>query len=199
MKYNIIFLDIDGVLNSYNTISPDISNGIKALHFDEISFNWFLMTLKDIKNIKVVISSTWRLGSDTLDSFFEFCDKMDASRMRELEPFIHEDWRTKRLRIYGSMRGDEVKEWLNRHKKEINKYIILDDDSDFYKNQPLLKIDGCVGYGFLENQLLKVYFDVQNKETDFAREKAYVKNLIDSKKRHISSVLKIMRKSSKKF
>lgn len=36
------------------------------------------------------------------------------------------------------IRGDEVNAWLAKH-PEVEKYAILDDDSDFYPDQPLFK------------------------------------------------------------
>lgn len=36
------------------------------------------------------------------------------------------------------LRGDEINDWLAKH-PEVDKYAILDDDSDFYDDQPLFK------------------------------------------------------------
>ena len=36
------------------------------------------------------------------------------------------------------MRGDEINAWLSEH-PEVTKYAILDDESDFYDDQPLFQ------------------------------------------------------------
>ena len=41
-------------------------------------------------------------------------------------------------------RGDEIKEWLNRH-PEVTQYAILEDDEDFYPDQHLFKTSWQTG------------------------------------------------------
>ena len=44
----------------------------------------------------------------------------------------------------GEIRGDEVNDYLNRH--VIDKYVIIDDDSDFYPDQKLVKTNVADGF-----------------------------------------------------
>lgn len=128
----IIFLDIDGVLN--NTSMDFDSDEIKSQGI------WFI----DPKNLEVfedmvrrldasiVISSTWRI-TNTREFFKDHLGDYLYSR-------LHEDWATKRL---GSIRGLEVREWIERNipdQWKFKDYLILDDDQDFLWYQPLILV-----------------------------------------------------------
>lgn len=131
----IIFLDIDGVLNSrqsfkktrqeypgdeirYDTPHPD--------HIQELNF------IVKHTNAKVVISSTWRTSFSSLA----------MHRFLRVLGFVGDVIdNTPRLDTY---RGTEIQSWLLAHESKIKKYkdsnlynyepietfVILDDDSD---------------------------------------------------------------------
>lgn len=157
---NIVFLDFDGVLNNRT-----------LFHFDKnlISrdcLRYFLEAIEYISkfiNIKIVISSSWR-DTRGIEYFLEYslsvCNKELHKDIKKLFSYFHEDYCTKWLH---KKRGYEIKEWLSRH-PEVEKYICVDDDSDFLKDQPLLKTN--ISYGFLLNEfnILIAYF-VQNEDT----------------------------------
>jgi len=117
----IIFLDIDGVLNNYNTVCEGV--------------HWEPGLVKILKRIiaetkaKVVISSTWRrteyyrniIKNDMKIDFIDVTPKL---------------WKK---------RGVEIQTWLDEN-PGVEKFIILDDDSDMVHLMPhLLQTDGEFG------------------------------------------------------
>lgn len=104
---NVIFLDVDGVLNSY------ARGGTMALSKTKIK------KLRDIVwcgNAKIVVSSSWRLFPEAR-----------AKLVRYLK--------YKGLTVYGwtldmgepYSRGDEISMWLDTEGRDVEKYVILDD------------------------------------------------------------------------
>lgn len=156
---NIIFLDIDGVLNNSSTY--DIFNS----SCDPVCFYHFMNAFHEINNqlksLKIVISSTWR-GMKFSD--FELVIKETRSeKLKELFPYLHSDWRTNHFSEISTTprekycRGYEIQDWLSRH-PEIENYLIIDDDSDFIENQHYLQTNYDLGFGLFENEILKIYF-----------------------------------------
>lgn len=120
---NIIFLDVDGVLNSLDYAK-------KIYEIDKVARSCYdfpfdprclsnLKYLVDITNSYLVITSTWRMheiGKEILIS--------------ELRKYNLDDRVIGYTSILHKERGEEVKDYLDKLGKEVN-YIILDDDSDF--------------------------------------------------------------------
>jgi hypothetical protein len=144
----VIFLDIDGVLNSETSIR---ANGITNQWNDNPHpehIKWLNYIIKET-GAKVVISSTWRTSASP--SMF--------NRFLSLLGFEGDViGRTPSLEAY---RGTEIKTWLEEHADKIIKYkdstwysykqpvdsfVILDDDSDMVDLTPyLVLIDGLKG------------------------------------------------------
>ena len=124
----VIFLDIDGVLNTEKYIMDLLHKNLSTQDSDWCDFfdPKCIAKLKEIidqTGAKIVISSTWRfLGLDILRKKFEergvsgeIIDKTPLSRsMRE--------------------RGYEIQAWLDNH-EEVESYVILDDDVDMLPSQ----------------------------------------------------------------
>lgn len=127
----VIFLDVDGVLNSEVEFREAANKGIKtsAIIGDE-----HLKLLKHIVNVtgaRIVVSSTWRLGVTRTpngvfrgDSYFEKL-KDDLKRfdieILDVTPNLNGE------------RGDEIKRWISNYEKDhpkLESFVILDDDSD---------------------------------------------------------------------
>jgi len=122
----IIFLDIDGVLNSVASIIAlyDDKPVRNEEGFDHVSVG-LLKRLCKTTDAKIVISSTWR----KLYTYEEF-----------LEIFSRKGWQdfpmigtTPVNQSHGLCRGHEIKDWLDAN--EVETYIILDDDSDMLPEQ----------------------------------------------------------------
>ena len=134
---NVIFLDIDGVLNGYNfwnllgwdIISKFKSNKLKGWYRELTEpFGVHESKVKRLAKIvhktdaEVVISSSWRFGLQS--------NNLSYAQRKLLDLFDKYD-----IKIYGytprsesGKRDEEIKAWLLKH-KEVNKFIILDDEN----------------------------------------------------------------------
>lgn len=123
MKPKVIFLDIDGVLNSLETAKRDGGYGIaKELH----------ARLQDIRtrtNANIVISSAWRVGDG-------WKERLEEAGL-DTEYVIGKTPRMGRPAGTGweyNERGREIAAWLEKH-PQTGKYAIIDDDSDMLPEQ----------------------------------------------------------------
>lgn len=113
---NILFLDIDGVLNDSYTWQNKIRtpNG-----YTGIDDKYVELLSKVVKKygFNLVLSSDWRYDADECD----YAYMVDKLRNFGLEIM------SQTPRISAHLRAREIKEWLNVH-KDVEKYIILDDN-----------------------------------------------------------------------
>lgn len=121
----VLFLDIDGVLNSEKYARSLAKGGMLGIDPEAVRI---LDEILEATGAKIVLSSTWRLYPD-----------LRADVRKNVGEFIDV---TKSLR--SGFRGDEIREWLERH-PEVTEYAILDDDSDFYADQYLYKTRFATG------------------------------------------------------
>lgn len=120
MSEKIIFLDIDGVLNSASWGRHLSNNHEKKYYMYELLCQEMILHLQDIvftTNAKIVLSSSWRLSKRCMTMLEE-----------QLRPYNLEIF-DKTISDPTGERGDEIKEWLSRH-PEVTHFVILDDDSD---------------------------------------------------------------------
>lgn len=129
----VLFLDIDGVLNSRewylrNKENIITNSGFMYRHDEELDPKACALVneLCESENLKIVISSTWR-------KFHTLKEISDMFASRGL--FGHIIGSTPQLR--GGYRGQEVDEWLYDN-PGVTKHVILDDDGDFKPEQPLV-------------------------------------------------------------
>jgi hypothetical protein len=119
----ILFLDIDGVLNSevyYKTTSHLENNSSR---FDPLSVE-FIKKLVEEFSLRIVISSTWRYGAaDRL---------MHELKNSKLIKYLYHEWFTPV--IHPAHRGTEIKLWIDLH-PEVTDYIIIDDDENMLEEQ----------------------------------------------------------------
>jgi len=114
----IIFLDIDGVMNSesyYKTVNRKLKNWSR---FNPISVNIVTKLVKEF-DANIVISSLWRFALKK-----ELSKELNSSGLIN---FLHKDWSTPVIKP--SHRGAEIKLWLDSH-PDITDFLILDDDED---------------------------------------------------------------------
>lgn len=120
----ILFLDIDGVVNSrefmlaeHKRVGHGTMLGISPLLADEVR------RIIEFTQCEVVLSSSWRLDEKSREQVrAEVCEYVDV---------------TPSLRGTTD-RGCEVLAWLDEH-PDVTAYAILDDNSDFHKDQHLFK------------------------------------------------------------
>lgn len=119
---NIIFLDVDGVLNSM----PYCESLKKSEPYNEIS-DFHLQMLAKIYHTchaKIVLSSTWRTLDDESDKAAYPMYQYLAHSLAKYDMKI-----ISKTPVLGMNRPLEIKTWLEEHsgEGEMN-YIILDDD-----------------------------------------------------------------------
>lgn len=128
----VIFLDMDGVISTRRAYLAQSGRPLPDRWIDGEAMS-HLNTLCSYVGGVVVISSTWRLNSGRR----EFLSML---RRNGFAGQMHRRWRTCEL---SGIRGDEIAEWLVG--EPACPYVILDDDSDFHPEQPLVKTDFEVG------------------------------------------------------
>lgn len=135
---NIIFLDVDGVLNSIRKLKEEYYKNKRPYSgfeypFDEVCLN-NLKELVKKTDAYIVITSTWRMS-----------DVGKNVLLQELKKYNLDDRVIGYTDILHSPRGEEVKSFLSKLNKNIN-YVILDDDRDFDGlEEYLIKTDNRVG------------------------------------------------------
>lgn len=117
----IIFLDVDGVLNS-NSFAESMfeTEGVRVFHEDILDKRCIvrLKTIVSRTGAEIVLSSTWRRIPEAREHL--------CNQLAEFGLTIHSD-----TPCMGRKRGDDISEWFIRHRDlDIESYIILDDDSD---------------------------------------------------------------------
>lgn len=127
----ILFLDIDGVLNSVRTSMAFGGYPMELTHleaFDQVAIK-LLQRLCDSAGIQIVLSSAWRLH-------FPFKNVGQALEL----PIID------RTAYLGTTRGVEINDWLVRH-PEVETWAIIDDDNDMLPDQQtrFVRTDGFEG------------------------------------------------------
>nr|DAN37931.1 MAG TPA: HAD domain protein [Caudoviricetes sp.] len=143
----IIFLDFDGVLNRFHCETTELYR----LEKDIVQI--FIDTVKEV-NAKIVVSSSWRRhGKEFIVNTLK---KKNAS---ELLNYFHEDSICPEDNKE-AFRGNEINLWLKNHQDENIKYLILDDESDFFENQPRLQIIPDIGFSDIDALFVKAYFGI---------------------------------------
>lgn len=153
----VLFLDIDGVLNSHQWVMNGGGYGyaMRDRPPSKETLKWDPAAVRNLRNVieatgaQIVVSSSWRgFGRNARQAWqemFACYDWPDA-------PVIDETPDLNRLEngIYVfRIRGDEVAAWLACH-PEVQRYVCLDDDSDFRPEQPLVKTDIRFGLTMVE-------------------------------------------------
>jgi len=136
MVKSILFLDIDGVLNSIAYAIREQPRGLWGIDRQAIPL---LQQIIDRSGCVVVLMSTWR----NLYPLSEMARRLHEHGMREEVPLIGA---TPNFGMGDGrgLRGYEVEHWLS-HLTQIPPYVCLDDDSDFLPEQPLVQTDIQVG------------------------------------------------------
>ena len=150
---SIVFLDIDGVLNNERHatwLHENVQKGagfgmpweLESGNITPETVGWDPANLEALWHIidetdaKIVVSSTWRLGRRSV--FFREISKVAFGRalpVIDITPVINE---------IGSIRGDEVNQWLEGAPM-VERWVCLDDDGDFHPNNNLVQTNMEVG------------------------------------------------------
>lgn len=115
----VLFLDIDGVLNSTRTAVAFGGYPMKLEHmgaFDQAAIR-LIQRLCDLCGVQVVLSSAWRLH-------YPFREVGEALGLPIIDCTPYN----------GRERGSEIAEWMAAH-PEVEQYAIIDDDADMLGGQ----------------------------------------------------------------
>lgn len=134
----IIFLDIDGVLVNRNSLKADheyakTHGGHRPMEKFSAHYNSFdsecvqrLNQITDVTGAVFVISSTWRMGRTV-------SELRDILSSRGVAGKVLDKTTTKDYNGYKELtRGDQIEEFIKSYSavRPIDKFIIIDDDSD---------------------------------------------------------------------
>ena len=143
----IVFLDIDGVLNTFESLRLCKESGGRPHTHSGWSSACLtaLERLLDTTDARVVISSVWRLVSkEHLIMGYHFNHWLGDRVVGH----------TKDLYSPGedrTLRGQEIQEWLDEH--DVESYVILDDDSDMLDSQAPFFVQTSMQTGLTEEHV----------------------------------------------
>ncbi|GAV11738.1 HAD domain-containing protein [Paenibacillus sp. NAIST15-1] len=166
----IIFLDIDGVINTDRAIMIQRNHNSEEFVFDQKA----MKHLKEIvteTNAYFVISSTWRVhyGTSNLlwNSLIRNLNQYGLEeRIIGITPILDQDLRT-------SNRWKEIQNWLTENQnKEIESFVILDDEWDMgiYTMNEFVKCQGYIGINEeVKEKAIKILntCDIKSKEEPY--------------------------------
>lgn len=132
-KINVLFLDYDGVVNTpmWNEDGTHCSFATRVVNNFQ-ACQWVSEFCKKY-DFKIVVTSTWRVSDDYKEALYK-------GGLRQSIEVID------RTPVLRRQRGEEIQDWLDKH-PEVEKFIIVDDDSDMcHLMNHLLKTDCYVGF-----------------------------------------------------
>ena len=162
MEERLLFLDIDGVVNTHMIYSKPIEGRRMVekdgFYFDlcwpqdgrvsnEYAIRWLNKLCLEY-NLKIVITSTWLIGH----------------KIAEIEKALRNSGLDDKVCVYGGAttnyfknRGVQIEAWMNEYEynPDKNVWIILDDDTDMVSFKRdftpyLIKCDTYTGFGMKE-------------------------------------------------
>lgn len=129
-KYNIIFLDYDGVINTQrDNFMDNMANEDAIKYLNKLCLE---------NNYDLVISSSWRKYKNYIELFYNFGIDRKIKILGSLD-------------INNKNRAEQIKDYLVMHEEEINNYIIL-DDAFFMGELGQHAIQTVYSMGFTENK-----------------------------------------------
>jgi hypothetical protein len=151
----ILFLDIDGVLNSTRTANPR-----KLPYIVEQNLLTRFKTILKRTGAKVVLSSTWRYDPAGL-----------FSAKHHGIPFIGVTPDMPRR-----PRRDEILAWLKKHPK-VTRFAVIDDDDDELDELPLFQPSASKG---LDARIANGVINYINGQTEKDMRKNYLRRLVEN-------------------
>lgn len=108
----ILFLDVDGVLNSRNSFQQDSANPLGEFHLS------LLKRIVDETNCDIVLSSSWRMYKDSKADLLSAFERHGIPKWIGQTPDLCDERRV------------EIVEWLTKNINEQCIVVIVDDDDD---------------------------------------------------------------------
>jgi hypothetical protein len=145
----VLFLDLDGVVNSHDWFRRRVMEQPIGNYFERQIDPQAIVLLNEIieaTGVKVVISSTWRKNY-TLQELRAGLSSRGFSG--EIIGVTGED--------LSAIRGREIQKWLDDNKDYgIERFVIVDDDSDFLASQLPFFVKTSFDRGLLDEHVLRV-------------------------------------------
>lgn len=110
----ILFLDVDGVLNSYSNTTKDIKSPHGTYGVEEVHLVQLRRILDTLPEVQVVLCSTWRKYRDLTHYLWEKIGFKYRSRWKGNTPILR-------------ARPDEICFWVNAQTEEVTHWVVLDD------------------------------------------------------------------------
>ena len=148
----ILFLDIDGVVNSMDDLycrtalwrhDKTPSRDEFGQLFDDRCVRWLSWIIK-MTDCKIVISSTWRHSG--LEEMKEMWIKRNLpGEVVGVTPNFPSDETLDKYEAKNNLadRGFEIQEWIDKNNPE--RYCIVDDNDDMLPNQIFVQTKGKIG------------------------------------------------------
>lgn len=163
----LLFLDMDGVLNHHgSTYRSWRLNGKKCVflgweHLCPISCSNLEFVLDKIPDMKVVISSTWRLHHEweewnTNKYLLEECPSI-AGRVIGKTPALYRGFSE-------APRGTEILEYLSETGNQKTPFVVLDDNTDMPGvEENFIHVDECLGFTYRDAVKVLKHFGVDER------------------------------------
>lgn len=141
MEMKVIFLDVDGVLNS-QSLFEKCKEDLVPIDEENIKY---LKKIVDATGASIVLSSSWRYGwAEHSDDVQDWCRLLvDTLEKYELKIIDKTEY------LSNGRREDEIKDWLEKSSEPVENFVILDDgDYDWQRHgyeKYLVKTDFCTG------------------------------------------------------
>lgn len=127
----VVFLDVDGVLNSMEWATKVMNEqGVDVFYRDMLDPDAIacLKKIVDETGARIVVSSTWRLIRKAMDALRLQLSEAGLN-ICSVTPDINEN--------IDDRRGQEIASWISEH-EDVEGFVILDDDSDMGSLMPHL-------------------------------------------------------------
>jgi hypothetical protein len=136
----VIFLDIDGVLNTqdwHSRMTKDTPRDEFGYAFDPVAVANLARIIEETDAV-IVISSSWKFyGVPKLRQMWKIRNL--PGTILDITPNTVSDGMLLNANLeefqLGVCRGNEIKEWLSKHKGEVSNYVIIDDFDDLLPEQ----------------------------------------------------------------
>ena len=139
----IIFLDIDGVMNS--EVDFLLTGKHEEAHDISGRCVGLLNELVKETEAEIVISSVWRYNNTKEDLQALFDSKGFIGKIIDVTPIYSKEYTVRGNEILGWIKANE--KYLEQSYSDFNAYIIFDDDSDmlYWQRENFILIDGFTG------------------------------------------------------
>ena len=160
----VIFLDIDGVVNSIYSRSR--CQGYIGIDDDKVIL---LKQIVDATDARIVLSSTWRLGYNKAGHHLEKMGDYLKKKLAKQGLFVYDV--TPDFGRRGWLRGEEILDWLVKH-PDVDKYLILDDEEyDFYNigheiTDYWIQTEYYSDFGGLQDEHVRKAIEMLNGDTE---------------------------------